>query len=333
MGFDQSEIDTIQGVSVAASVFSLFGCLFIIVCYIKFTELRSFAFTLVFYMSCSDFFASISKMLNSGGMADSSTCVFQAVSISFFELVSILWAASIAFTLHKAYLQGNPVFGGAEVEQFSKKYHLVIWGSAAVLTLLPLTTDSYGETSTGWCWIKNETGTDMFWRYIQFYLILWFAWGYSFFVYINVLRKMQSDMEGTGSDGLGIMRRIIFYPIVLVVCWFPASINRLVELFTGGESPYWLTVMHVLFVGLYGLGNSIVYGLTPAVKKKILEMCGADRGHFGCMNGEEASSSAPAGNADLDIEMEEIVDDQRGLLREVDQRGYEVPEFEDDITV
>lgn len=325
---DQSEMDAIQAVAVATSVFSIIGCLFIIVCYLKFTELRSFAFNLVFYMSCSDLFASIAKSLGNGAQTNSSTCVFQGVFMSFFELVSVLWAASIAFTLHKAYLQGNPSFAGAEVAQFASKYHMIIWGTAAVLTLLPLTTGSYGETATGWCWIKNETGVDMFWRYVQFYLILWAVWGYSFYVYINVLRKMQSDMEGTGRDGLGVMRRIMFYPIVLVVCWFPASLNRLVELFTGGASPYWLSVLHVLFAGVYGLGNSIVYGLTPAVKKKILALFDKD-----------SPAPVPAGNnskdVDLDIEMEEIVDDQRGLLREdIDAQGYEMPgEYEDDVTV
>ncbi len=66
----------------------------------------------------------------------------------------------------------------------------MIWGGAFILTLLPLTTDSYGDTGA-WCWILSEDGADVAWRFIQFYIPLWLCIGYSTYVYVAVTRKMR----------------------------------------------------------------------------------------------------------------------------------------------
>merc|ERR1740117_1185625 len=229
-------------------------------------------------MALSDFFGSFAKLLGDTGDNSPGLCQFQAVVSTFFELASVLWASSIAFTMHQAFLRKNPSFSSSEVGRYTKRYHAVIWSFSLLFTLLPLTTDSFGDTG-GWCWIKNATDMDHAWRYIVFYVWVWLAWGYSCYVYCNVRSAMQDAQEGADAAATraqrAVMRRILFYPLVLVVAWAPASINRAYELFTD-DSVMFLTILHAVFQGLYGFLNALVYGMIPAVHKRIrAKFCGA----------------------------------------------------------
>lgn len=272
--YTQEEQDIITGIAVATGVLSMIGSLFIVVCYLVFKDLRSFAFTLVFWMSLCDFFASIAKVMGDGANSGPLACHFQSIMMSFAELASVLWAGSIAFTLHKAYLQGVPAFSGSQIIVMAPRYHAVIWSVVLLLVLLPLSTNSYGDAG-GWCWIKEATTADKVWRYVQYYIILWAAWCYCIFVYVKVYNKMHREMgqDEKSKEQRAVVLRIMFYPVILVVMWFPATLNRLVELFSG--QVYGLTVLHVLFAGLYGFANALTYGATPSVKTRLkICLCG-----------------------------------------------------------
>jgi hypothetical protein len=163
------------------------------------------------------------------------------------------------------------------------KYHLFNWGLSLILTVLPAFFDAYGDTG-GWCWItRQNTG----WRMVQFYIPLWLVVGYCTYVYINVYRRLKESRD-VGSAKL--MTRIMYYPLVLVVCFLPASINRVVEVFLmpqlNSDNPsqrlntyiFIMTLLHVFFTSLFGVSNAIVYGLTPVVRERVREKlcCGDD---------------------------------------------------------
>jgi len=66
------------------------------------------------------------------------------------------------------------------------------------------------------------------------------------------------------------VRRLWFYPLVLAICWLPATINRVQNFFWDTPIPV-LNVLHVLFGGFQGFFDALVYGFTPSVKDAFSE--------------------------------------------------------------
>ena len=70
------------------------------------------------------------------------------------------------------------------------------------------------------------------------------------------------------------LQRMKYYPMVLVICYTPATIRRLSELLTNDSitSPFWLAAFQVFFSSLIGVGNAAVYGLSQrSVREKDIE--------------------------------------------------------------
>jgi hypothetical protein len=170
-----------------------------------------------------------------------------------------------------AVLRSNHDFNSSKVgDKYGLYYHGVSWGTSVLMTILPLTTGSFGDTG-GWCWIKSDTDTAVAWRFICFYILLWVAFGYNLFVYFKIdqlLKGIQQEQKKQGTAQTKRARTMMdqtkFYPLVLVVCYSFATINRLVETISG-SSYLWLSGLHVFFTGLRPLLNAIVIGLTPGV--------------------------------------------------------------------
>jgi len=308
-GFSSDDSRILTILSVFSSCFSFLGSSFIIFCYWKFIDLRSFAFRLVFLISISDLFNSTANILGDAGH-NTGLCYFQSLMISYFELASMLWSVSIAFTLHMAFLRENAIHHEA-IETYMSKYHAVCWGLPAILTILPLTTGSYGDAG-GWCWIKSQRDIDVAWRFIQFYIPLWLSIIYSLVVYVKVhlrLKHVHSlqpaipseamsstvdelkvapssdddlladipldvDVDGDGNgdeedadndevnamasedpaseraqhQSESMITRMKYYPLVLVVCYAWASVNRIYQIFE--EPVLWLSGLHVFFASM-----------------------------------------------------------------------------------
>jgi hypothetical protein len=283
MPTDISDADalTIESINIAASSLSILGSCFIIGCYVAFKPLRNFAFNLVCMLSVCDFFFSVGNFLGDTGGSNTwigshtALCTFQSLMIAYFQLASVMWASSLAFTLHMAFLKELKSFQPSEIGYYLKYYHCVCWAFPLVQTLLPLTTQAYGDTG-GWCWLQSGTG----WRYVQFYIVLWAAVAYNTYVYVSVYKKL-SLAAGKSNK---MINRIKFYPLVLVVCWTFATIDTLVETFTGGAFILWLQGLHIFFSTSQGAANAIVYGLTPAVQKHIQA----------ALSGDEVVAEGPA---------------------------------------
>ena len=72
------------------------------------------------------------------------------------------------------------------------------------------------------------------------------------------------------------LQRMKYYPMILMICYLPATIRRLSELFTNDTaiSPFWLAGLQVFFSALIGFGNAMVYGWSQnAVRNKDKEWC------------------------------------------------------------
>lgn len=67
------------------------------------------------------------------------------------------------------------------------------------------------------------------------------------------------------------LRRIALFPMVLVFCFLPGSVRRIIDI-AGGDYPYWVAVIQVAMLSLIGLLDAIVYGMTKEAKKKDIEL-------------------------------------------------------------
>lgn len=288
--FTDEQARVLEHINVIVSVFSFVGSTFILWAFWKLRDVRSFVFQLVRWVAFSDVGYSIGNFLGDAGGnsethigASQGLCTFQAVLISYFGLASMLWSAAIAFTLHKAFLQGDEGFRSPSVNEKWIYYHLVCFGWPVVVTLLPFTTDGYGDTG-GWCWIKTDNSIDRAWRYIQLYLPLWFIIVYNMYVYVSVYQKMSALSNSAGTNMTKEAARVRFYPLVLVICMFWATINTLYKTFNNGDGLLWMNALAIFFASSIGWVNALVYGLTPIIREELAL-------YFGCK--EEIEDEIP----------------------------------------
>eukprot|EP01084_Bolivina_argentea_P262174 443299_1 len=68
------------------------------------------------------------------------------------------------------------------------------------------------------------------------------------------------------------LRRMILFPLILIICWLFGSIRRVVE-FTGATVPFWLACVHIAMASLIGFFDALVYGLTKDVREKDKQYC------------------------------------------------------------
>mmetsp|Transcript_33832 Transcript_33832/g.57345 ORF Transcript_33832/g.57345 Transcript_33832/m.57345 type:complete len:233 (+) Transcript_33832:611-1309(+) len=154
--------------------------------------------------------------------------------------------------------------------QLKKILHFTVWGVSTLLTILPATTGNYGP-STGWCWIdvthNKEAGTA--WRFICFYIPLWGAAIYNLVVYYNVNKALEEAIQAGAQniDNIRQLQRMIYYPLVLVVCYAFGTISRIQQIF--GPPVYELVIVHTIGMSSQGTLNAIVYGFTPSVRRVI----------------------------------------------------------------
>jgi len=287
------EQEIVRDISIGASVFSFVGCIFIIACYTKFRDLRSFAFELVLCLSISDLISSFVKLWGDAGNHGKVLCWLQAFLMAFGELASVLWAAALAFVLHMAFLRGDPAFGPSSIVQYRKKFHGAVWGTTLGLSLLPSFTGSYGDIGE-WCWILSTRSIDTAWRFMQFYIIMWVAVGYCIFVYFSVRKKMK---ESAGSE---LATRIMYYPLVLAIIWLPGSIGVFWKM-VGGSNHLSNKILVAFCSGIFGFANAVVYGLTPVVRTRVKEVLGLasggeDNGLLEPGTGSEAHSDLEDGS-------------------------------------
>jgi len=263
MTFTDSELDTLVVINVTCSILSLFGSLTIIICYFYFQDLRTFAFGLVFFISCSDACACIFRLFGNPGTSE--WCQLQAFGANVFDLASFMWAAAIAIVIDLIRVR----YENFLAEKYMTWCHIIIWPSSLIISILPFFTGSYGPAG-GWCWIKKNDTWDKLWRIVCFYIILLAIFCYLVYVYFGLYRYLSHGDE-ISEESQTMLRKVVFFPLVIFVCYFFAFVRRLLEVVGNLTTPYWLAVLHITFAALLGLGNAIVYGAINSMMRHYIK--------------------------------------------------------------
>ncbi|XP_010932405.2 G-protein coupled receptor 1 isoform X1 [Elaeis guineensis] len=259
-------------VSTGTAALSLAGSAFIVLCYLLFKELHKFSFKLVFFLALSDMFCSFFTIV--GDPSNGFFCYAQDYTAHFFCVASFLWTTTIAFTLHRTVVRHK-----TDVEDFESVFHLYVWGTSLVTTVIRSIGSEYGRLGA-WCWTESAR-TGKVAHLITFYGPLWSAILYNGFTYFQVTRMlnnatrmavgMSDQSRHFDTRAEKAVNRWGYYPLILIGSWAFGTINRLYDFINPGHKIFWLSFLDVGFAGLMGLFNSIAYGLNSSVRRAIGE--------------------------------------------------------------
>ncbi|CAM9642726.1 unnamed protein product [Choristocarpus tenellus] len=196
----------------------------------------------------------------------SNTCTVQGALQQFFQVAQILWTVTIAYVLHEVTTKLR-MYHPREQIILMRKFHMLVWGVAAVGMLLPFTTSSYGTTGA-WCWIAATTRADFdagtLWRYGAFYFPLWLVIIYNINLYVRiaqVLRRFSVEIDvGRGSKQESSVsppqeqqdrmrkfgKRLFWYPAVMIFCWTFPTINRIQNTLDPNNPIFTLLLLQVI---------------------------------------------------------------------------------------
>ncbi|KAI1656665.1 family A G protein-coupled receptor-like protein [Daldinia decipiens] len=168
------ELEAISVIERVGSVFSLLGCLFVI---ITFTFSKAFhkpINRLVFYASFGNMMTNVGTLMSRRYVMEIDTfgCQFQGFLIQMFLPADAFWTLAMAFNV---YLTFYYKFDAAKLRMMEKWYLLICYGVPFVpaLTYVFVRTESSGRmygNATLWCWVSS--GWDIF-RIVTFYGPVW----------------------------------------------------------------------------------------------------------------------------------------------------------------
>uniref|UniRef100_A0A5B7A9I0 G-protein coupled receptors family 2 profile 2 domain-containing protein n=1 Tax=Davidia involucrata TaxID=16924 RepID=A0A5B7A9I0_DAVIN len=266
----------LTAVNTGASSLSFLGSGFIVLCYVLFKELRKFSFKLVFFLALSDMLCSFFSIV--GDPSKGFFCYTQGYSTHFFCVASFLWTTTIAFTLHRTVVRHK-----TDVEDLEPLFHLYVWGTSLVMTVIRSIGNDHGHLGGlgAWCW--TQTGpTGKVVHFITFYAPLWGAILFNGVTYFQVIRMLNNAtrMAVGMSDhayqpdaraDMKALNRWGYYPLILIGSWTFGTINRIHDFIEPDHKIFWLSVLDVGMAALMGLFNSIAYGLNSSVRRAIYE--------------------------------------------------------------
>ncbi|CAI9755758.1 unnamed protein product [Fraxinus pennsylvanica] len=271
-----TERGILTAINTGASSLSFVGSGFIVLCYLLFKELRKFSFKLVFFLALSDMFCSFFSII--GDPSKGFFCYAQGYTTHFFCVASFLWTTTIAFTLHRTVVRHK-----TDVEDLEPMFHLYVWGTSVVVTVIRSIGNDHGHIRRlgTWCWAQSgRTGKVV--HFITFYAPLWGAILFNGITYFQVIRmlnnatRMLAGMserayQSDARPDTKVLNRWGYYPLILIGSWFFGTINRIHDFIEPGHKIFWLSVLDVGMAALMGLFNSIAYGLNSSVRRAIYE--------------------------------------------------------------
>lgn len=207
------------------STISIISCLLVIIVYYKSLKLNKRSYNnVIFYIAICDTLSSIGGLL---GISKSGSlkCSIQTLLTNIFPLSSIFWTTIISYILYNI-IKCTKITISLNNNITSLIWiHLICWGIPIIVTLLPLTTETYGtyDGNDGWCFLEpgKNSWTYDFWVYVSF-----FGWVYLALIiyivliaYISFYASNSSTGQVTRSLINKILYKLIWYPIIILISW------------------------------------------------------------------------------------------------------------------
>lgn len=190
------QLTAISIIERVGSVFSLLGCLFIIITFSCSKAFHKPINRLVFYASFGNMMTNVGTLMAREYLSniDSVGCQFQAFLIQMFMPADAFWTLAMAVNV---YLTFYFKFDAARLRQMEVWYILLCYGIPFIpaLTYIFVTNPTQGRmygNATLWCWVS--TPWDI-WRVATFYGPVWVVIIITFFIYIRAGREIYSKRK------------------------------------------------------------------------------------------------------------------------------------------
>lgn len=224
-----------------------------------------FGHDLIFFLALSDFLLAISAFIktsnfNSGKI--DAACFAQGVIMNFAEMSSICWTSIIAYSIYLS----TKTAGTSLIPKYYLFFLIFSYGFPIIFSIGPIFSQSYGPAGA-WCWLNTkdlQNSTAWIWS-LLIYLFNWINIGFNIFAVSKSLRYFSIRIFETKEENLdesNFLKNFCivlkFFPIILVICWLPATVNRIYLFFSGIENTFLYTI-HAFFSNLTGFLNCLVY--------------------------------------------------------------------------
>ncbi|KAI1414284.1 family A G protein-coupled receptor-like protein [Hypoxylon sp. FL1857] len=200
----QGVLEAITIIERVGSVFSLLGCLFVI---LTFTFSKAFhkpINRLVFYASFGNMMTNVGTLMSRSYVTqiDSFGCQFQGFLIQMFLPADAFWTLAMAFNV---YLTFYHKYDAARLRSMEIYYLLLCYGIPFVpaIAYVFVRTESAGRmygNATLWCWVSN--GWDIF-RIATFYAPVWVVILITMFIYLRTggeIYKKRKQLREFGAS-------------------------------------------------------------------------------------------------------------------------------------
>jgi len=241
------QIDIIQTIILATASLGLLGSLFIISTFLLFKEIRLFSTKLLFFLSLSDFMASICWY--PFGSKDEILCVIQAMGLQFFLCSSLLWTMCISISLLLAFYSDK--FETFELSRNFKYYYALCWGIPLISVIICLSFGQYANEGP-WCFVVPDSLFRLFY-YVPLTIV--FLVNFGTFIAIRLkIAHFKYSIEARMNTMLS------FYLVAFLVAQLPSVTNGFQKFAQPTHPIFALYIFQSTFQPLQGFLNCIVYG-------------------------------------------------------------------------
>jgi hypothetical protein len=123
------------------------------------------------------------------------------------------------------------------------------------------------------CWIvsnSNSKAADI--ATIVYYSLTWFIILLNCFFVIRVISMLKKELISEGDLVKKYTNKLKLYPLVQIISFLPATVNKVYNLTTNRENFYML-LLQGMFDAMTGLMFALVFGFNLSVRNYISECC------------------------------------------------------------
>jgi hypothetical protein len=282
------DVEPIIKTNLILSSLSFLGCLTIILLFSFRKNLRSFVFSLVFFLAISELLNSIGNILSINKLFTEEKnfiCELQSWIIIYTDFCSLTWMCIISYTIHDLMINYNQ-----NVASKRKIFIFIGFGTPLIFCGITLILYFLGLNETRsteneiikdcWCWISD---IERNWIYvIIFYFFYWFLITINFIVTFRVIKFLKSNCEPDDKNCEKIKQmcnKLYVYPLISAICFLFATVHRMYEIFyiknqdvhpglDAYRLEFALYLLHGIFITFRGFLFFIVYGCDKKVRKE-----------------------------------------------------------------
>ena len=147
------------------------------------------------------------------------------------------------------------------------------------MTLLPLTTNTYGNTDDSgsfnsyWCFITDKPDSPswglILWVILGFYLWVWISILLIIYMFLRIFKVFSLNIALQLSEEFNsAIKSLFFYPIFIIFCWTFTSITDIYaanSISTSFNNEYFLAIIGTILPASQGFVNSIIFVLNNKI--------------------------------------------------------------------